>query len=234
MTPQTTLRGLARNYANGTLNKETYRKERTAYLDSVLSGKLSVQQLPHPPRSTTQTPGEMPERKAVSATEPTRPDSFNPRILLLAGAAVIALVVIIVLIIFSGEDEQATSTTGSATATVAPTPPAPASAITQSAAQGLIKAFLASNVWSETSLQAFLVEWNAIPDAEKAGINSTVEFSQLTGSIYKKLVEERALSTIGNPETSLEKQRQLVEFASRIGITDPRISLPQQTGLETP
>lgn len=56
-------------------------------------------------------------------------------------------------------------------------------------------------------------------------MNST-EFSRLINAISKKLLEERALASIGNPETSYEKQRQLVEFAHTIGIRDQRISLP--------
>ncbi len=48
----------------------------------------------------------------------------------------------------------------------------------------------------------------------------------MVNEISKKLLEEKALAAIGNPETSYEKQRQLVEFANSIAIRDQRITMP--------
>ncbi|NNE37511.1 MAG: hypothetical protein HKN08_04335, partial [Gammaproteobacteria bacterium] len=62
-------------------------------------------------------------------------------------------------------------------------------------------------------------------DIDRASAMNTTDFSRLVNGISKKLLEERALAAIGNPETSYEKQRQLVEFADAIGINDQRISL---------
>lgn len=48
----------------------------------------------------------------------------------------------------------------------------------------------------------------------------------MVNEISKKLLEEKDLAAIGNPETSYEKQRQLVEFANSIAIRDQRITMP--------
>ena len=234
MTQQSTLRGLAKAYANGALEREKYRNDRTAYIEAVLSGAVSIKAVEHHTgRSKTgridevteQKPGK--DRTAVNSdsTDITAdPSPLQSRTGLIVGAAGVALLLILVLVftVFTGNEDTPPQSQGpsAATSVVIDTPP--------TAAQTLIKSFLGKNTWSESSMNAFLTEWEVMPEPEKSSIKNTVELGQLTNEIYKKLLEERALSGIGNPETSYEKQRQLVQFAANLGITDPRISLPEQ------
>jgi len=230
MTSQSTLRSLARDYANGTLDKDTYRKERTGYIDALLAGEVSLRPQQPPPAQSTQDTfagGVTLKKSKIPETIPRSNPDKQKLIWLVAGIGIVLVVIIVVLLIPSGQPETTTVPSPSVTETVTPAP-VPVE-IVSAAAPDLIKTFLTQNIWSETSMDTFVSDWNAIPDPEKAGISNTGEYSQLTSSIVKKLVEERALSTIGNPELSLEKQRLLVDFATRIGIQDSRIALPQQT-----
>jgi len=229
MSSITTLRSLAKDYANGTLEKDNYRKERTVYLEAILAGDVSVRQKQSTASVTQDRSDSVTQRKPNTtqpSTEATR--RFNSKMILLAGGTVLTLIVIIVLMLSSGENENVNPADSEA---IVETPAPTRLETTPTAAQDLISSFLSSNMWSVSSMDTFLQDWNNLATTDKTDISNTVEFSQLTSSILKKLVEERALSTIGNPETSLEKQRQLVEFAASIGINDPRISLPQQTNL---
>lgn len=234
MTSQATLRSLAKDYANGNLSTEKYREERTIYIESVVAGTVSVHLKEAPAESRQDHSGSVTQRKPDDSRSVST--DINPSkswMILLAGGAVVALLVIIALIVIPADNEDDISAPADSVAVAVA--PATTPVETQvSAAQSLIRSFIATNVWTDASMGSFLATWDTIPVAEKAGISNSTEFSQLTSSIMKKLVEERALSTIGNPETSLEKQRQLVNFAASIGINDSRISLPQSTNLENP
>jgi len=228
MTSQSTLRSLARDYANGSLARDAYRKERTDYIEAVLAGEVSVrpQQPPSPKSSQDTFAGGVTLRKSKIPEPISRSNPDKQKLIwLVAGVGIALIAIIVVLLIPESQPEITPVPSPSVTETVTPVPAETVSA----AAPDLIKSFLTQNIWSETSMDTFVSDWNAIPDSEKAGISNTGEYSQLTSSIVKKLIEERALSTIGSPEISLEKQRLLVDFAARIGIQDSRIALPQQT-----
>lgn len=55
---------------------------------------------------------------------------------------------------------------------------------------------------------------------------NSIELNQLATAIYKQLLEERALSGIGDAEKAVNKQKQLIEFAEQIGINDSRLTMP--------
>jgi hypothetical protein len=234
MTSQSTLRSLARSYANGTLDKDTYRKQRTGYIEAVLAGEVSLRPQQPPSAQSTQDTfagGVTLKKSKIPEPKPRSNTDKQKLVWFVAGVGIVLLAIIVVLLIPDGQQQTTPIPSPSVTETLTPVP-VPAETVS-AAVPNLIKTFLTQNIWSETSMDTFVSDWNAIPDSEKAGISNTGEYSQLTSSIVKKLVEERALSTIGNPELSLEKQRLLVDFAARIGIQDSRIALPQQTIPET-
>ncbi len=94
-------------------------------------------------------------------------------------------------------------------------------------AQFMISEFLQRNLWGETNLDSFAEKWQEVPENERAFAMNSAEYSRLINAIYKKLLEERALSRIGNPDISYEKQQKLIEFASILGIKDQRISISE-------
>ncbi|MGY8815036.1 MAG: hypothetical protein ACKVHQ_10040 [Gammaproteobacteria bacterium] len=229
MAEQSTLRTLAKAYANGQIEKEKYRADRTAFLDTVLSGSITLPVSGHAPlvgnenvNDITTQKGDKPRKATATASNKAEDGGFlkQKSILLYGGIGIVVIIIFIVAMTIGGEDSnnQATPAQVSSNNSANNTQP--------SRAQNLISSFLSDNNWTQSSQDVFLMNWRGISETEKASAMSSTEFSRLINGIYKKLLEERALSRIGNPETSYEKQRQLVEFASTIGISDQRISLP--------
>ena len=140
--------------------------------------------------------------------------------LIAAGVAgVVAIIVILIFALSTDSDEKSVTVTSTSNQA--------ADSTASVAGQNLIREFLGEKSWSQSSMDSFLYNWQALPESEKTSMKNSIELGQVTNAIYKKLLEERALSGIGNPETSLEKQRQLVLFSDQIGIDDSRISIPE-------
>jgi len=92
-----------------------------------------------------------------------------------------------------------------------------------SAGEKLITDFLAQNNWSEENLQQFKSDWLSLTaEAQADGLASPVK-GQLANAIYQQLLEERALLGLGDTATVLSRQKTLVNFASDLGINDPRL-----------
>lgn len=246
MATESTLRDLAKAYAGGKLDKAKYRASRTAYVEAVVSGSVTLlsSQDSGGPAVTTSTDlntrnssdkTSMMGSAAYSRAHSNEGDagkSGKTRTGLFIGGAALLVVVVAIVVVLTGNKQEPSPTAGTASNTTnsasAIADAAPTAAIT------LIRTFLSSNNWSQPTLDKFVADWQQIPAADRSASMSSVELGQLSNAIYKKLLEERALSGIGNPETSLDKQRLLVEFAASIGIQDQKISLPESQATATP
>jgi hypothetical protein len=225
----TTLKGLASAYANGLITKENYRRERATYLESVLAGEVS---LPEPEIDTTTKSGPITDfnirrlrrtnyNYLYNQTSSRKKSTSTKTGLLIAGSAIVVALLIIILIISvnNNSDEFILDSNFSPDISALNVPP--------TGAQFMISDFLQKNMWGEGNLDSFSEKWQAVPESERAFAMNSVEYSRLINAIYKKLLEERALSRLGNPRLSYEKQQKLIEFASILGIKDQRISLPE-------
>jgi len=238
MTQKSTLRILARNYSDGKIDKDKYRTGRTSFFESLVAGNASLPVEDEVKDEADDFTEKMARGDTFDITskkivkdrpeEPQKkrkePDSFlKQNSTLIFGGAGAFIVIILLVVIFSGGDEtptqasQASDDNQSAPAIV-DAPPSPL--------QNHVASFLSENLWSQGNLDAFVIEWQTFSDLDRSTTMNSTEFSRLVNAISKKLLEEKALAAIGNPETSYEKQRQLVEFANTIGIRDQRITLP--------
>ena len=133
-------------------------------------------------------------------------------------AAVVILSLVIIVVLVSHGDNDTVTVAGSEDTTVS-TPANP------DEAQRLVREFLAQRNWAtDLNLDAFLMKWQALPAETRNNAMTTLELKQLTNAINKLLVEERALSAIGNTENASSRQMKLIEFARQMGINDPRIA----------
>lgn len=233
-----TLRGLARAYATGQIEKDQYRQERAIYLQDVLSGKVSI-----PEKRTADPVSDLSDtfsqvtvkkdddknnaRKPVASKSKKKPAAgglLTRQNMIFAGIILVVIIVSAVILIpkegsngVSPENSQTAGAMGQNSITDRP----------PSAAENLIASFIEQNTWTQGNLDTFLINWRSIAESQRTTARTSTEFSRLVNAIYKKLLEERALSRIGNAETAYEKQRILVEFATAIGIRDQRIALPE-------
>ena len=226
----TTLRSLAKAYAKKNLEKAAYREARAKFINGVLTGGITLTVNDYPPLirpkadTTTETTLRKQQKKKRALTEavteqPPQPAKFNKGVLA-AGIAVVVILVVISLLIFTGDKEEANNTGGTTAEISTPTKP--------NEAQLLIRDFLAQRNWAtNANLDAFVLKWESLPGDNRNNIQNTLELNQLTNAIYKQLLEERALSAIGNSTDATNKQLKLIEFARRIGINDTRIAMPE-------
>lgn len=254
-----TLRSLAKDHANGVLDKVAYRKARDLLFDGVLTGKIIVKpidfrppldiqdldatmererektQIKNIPAQNQSPPPPTPVQKPVPATPPTghstRNESGFPFTLILT----IAIVVIIGLIIFLALPliYQNTGSVGTVNENDTAITESKISGTEQqesgntSAGEKLIADFLAQNDWSDDKLQNFKAAWNSLTAEEQAdGLASPIK-GQLTNAIYQQLLEERALLSLGDTASVISRQNSLVNFASELGISDPRLQVQE-------
>ncbi len=176
--------------------------------------------------------------KSEAAPAPTAPATAAAAEKSSNKGIIIGLVVAVVLIgvavvgMMGGKDEKAdaSSTGDMAQAMSSGAEPAASESVSSAAgkAEELIKEFLANNNWSEDSLGQFSQDWSALSNEEITATDESVALGQLTNAIYRQLLEEQALSGLVDDDSSLSKQRRLVEFASSLGISDSRIKLPEE------
>ncbi len=248
-----TLRELAKEYAQGNLDKETYRKSRAELIQGIIAGTILLQPIEYPPLV------QPPEPESLDATErkddlrkpaakktgseppPSSPNTDTAglsdhsvamtnaksnKMLFMGLAAVVFVVIILSVFALKGGSPSQSKSNPS---TVAGTNEAESLATeqTKTQAEGLIRDFLNKNNWSNSSLNNFLQQWLELPAGDILSSKDSLEMGQLTNAIYKQLLEEQALSGLVDDDSSLNRQRQLVEFAAGLGIDDPRISLPE-------
>lgn len=230
--PQT-LRQLARAYAKGELDKDSYRQARAKLIEGILAGEIPLQEnnylpplsaettestLEHPPSSHTykKKATDLPPMRSARTQTPVH---GGKRKIPLISLSLLGLIIVAALAIYlasSGKDGKPPGGTANAGAVT-----------DNSAGRTLITAFLQQKSWTEESLDNFVAEWRALPQEDRSAAAGSVELGQLTNAIYKQLLAEEALTGLDNGDDALKKQRRLVEFARSIGIDDQRISLPE-------
>lgn len=237
------LRELAKDFAQGKISREEYRKERTELIKGIVDGSIDVPDrdflAPIPPPSeddiTAQGPDYDPfatteiavtkpgsKKKQTSANRPTPPrESSDPvhkpfpiwTFAILSVAVLVLIIAITALFIYSSENTE------SPESTVTEQP-----AVGQAANQ-LIKLFIQGNNWQAENLEKFRRNWEKIGPAERQAAQDLPVMNQLKNAIYKQLLEERAMIALGDAESAREKQQVLVDFAESLGIQDDRLKV---------
>lgn len=248
------LRQLAKQYADGSLDQESYRRARADYLQSILEGN-------DPPGSLTQASYTSPkavageetvtsaalhdeqEQKKFAEQDPspaehlqTTPiqltaNSHNPVFISAAVIAGILVLFIVAGVLFSGDEGEATAPGNKAAATTETTQQDPAA--TQPLAEtrsnnalSMLKDFLDSPEWSQQALDDFAGRWQNLPQEQRENALQTTLARQLSDALYRQLLEERALQGLDNGgSSSVAGQKKIVSFARDIGLEDRRLEV---------
>lgn len=251
-TQGTPLRELARAFAKGELGRDQYRRDRSKLVTAILAGEVAVKNLEFPPPikppggdGSDATEPRSRRRRAESTDEPESTTQITPpqqrpatpaarsapatakvgpgrwiTIVLLVGTAAAA-------IWYVASRPAADTATVAAAAPEPTTAPAPVSEDPRAeAGRTLISQFLQDRNWSAPRMGSFQSEWTMLDAEQRAAALGSADAGRLASAIYQRLLEERAVSGLGDLEASLARQRELVGFASAIGISDPRLSVP--------
>lgn len=238
---ETALRSLAKAYAKKNLEHAPYRAARAKFINGVLSGEaeLTVNEYPSLIRPKRDEALEATVRRSGEKKTPLTGDTkerspapqpqlqaqpqqqANNKTLLAALVVVVIIIVAVVVYAVTRSMEQSPASVPTSQ-TASPTPAQP------NAAQLLARDLLKQDDWaSNTSLDAFMKKWQALPVDIRTKAIGTLELNQLTTAIYRQLIKERALAGIGNGDVARLKEQRLVEFAHNIGIRDPKIAISE-------
>ena len=237
------LRALAKDYANGVLGTQAYRKARDELIEGILLGHIKVaahdfqpplnlQRMDSEPDITAFRPNPATKaapKPSAANTEPDADAANTPTTHrgILAGITIIivCLIVLVALYTFTRQRTAVTEATDQATFSSAVPQTGTQYPVTLGAGENLIKQFLGQNDWTDENLQQFITQWQELSAEEQdAGLSSSAR-TQLANAIHRKLVEERAILGLGDIQSSVDRQNVLVNFARQIGISDPRLNV---------
>jgi len=243
------LRELAKEYAQNVIDQESYRRSRRELIQGICAGKIHVEkheylapldsyseeldvtaknavtQIMYPANisqaASAQVESERPqaEPESRSRSRPIPPPEtsssgiFSQKNIIIATAIIIALSIIaLTILLFPTTEDSPTSNTNHLV--LQPSP-----------GQSLIVDFIQEKNWSHESLESFSTSWSQLSDQEHSATSTSPEMKRLTNIIYQKLLDERALLSLGDVENAVANQQMLVNFAEQLGIDDKRLTV---------
>jgi len=229
------LRLLAREYAEGKLEKGEYRELRARLLKDIMAGKTRIEsheQGDSKPLSLRESVLPQPASDSGESTEAgpsSENDSENEwihdrRNIVYAGAGGIIILLVAVFILITNRttpisiDDIDTSASEQSAVLMSEIPDT-------YIIEDLIERFLKKNDWSIDSREAFLENWSSLTSEEQAAALELPISNQLSNEIYERLLEQRALYKLDKSKSAIRNQKMLVNFAKEIGIDDPRIKV---------
>lgn len=239
-----TLRELAKDYARGETDKESYRKSRTELIKAIIEGTVAVKVIDYPPplipsedeaaiteapkRDKTEIVSPSSKKRPARREPPAHPHSLSqtkkesPLIFILVSAAIVVSLIIAV-ILFYPKPPGATTSVAARISNKTQAPALSANTIDM-AGESLIADFLSQRNWTNDSLDTFLDSWSSLTQDARDSAKSGKRMQRMHDSLYKQFLEEKALSSIDSEKAAL-KQQKLIEFAAAIGIDDSRLVL---------
>ena len=242
-----TLRGLAKDYAKGVIDKDKYRKSRTDLIKGIVAGEIAVKAIDYDPPLMPMSPDdddadvtEANERNRPNISPQTTPKKPTPKtapvnqstatqnnnkspLVFISVSTVIVLSLIIAVFLFYPKPPESASIETSNVSNNSNIANKNGTA-TSMAGESLMADFLTQKNWNEDSLDKFIESWSALTQEERDSAKQTKRMQRMNDSIYKQFLEEKALASIDS-EKAIMKQQILIEFAEAIGINDSRLVL---------
>lgn len=160
------VRELARRYATGQLNQESYRSQRRTLIDAVAGGQQSLVYKENGNGVTMRRTGI--KFLALSVI-----------------AALVAGVVISMLLKNSDASHRAAAHSASAAVTpAAPVAPGP----------GLVRTFVDADDWTDMSLESFSRRWNALSADEQTKARDSLMYPRLVSDLRQQITSEKAVA----------------------------------------
>ena len=213
-----TLRDLSRAYALGSVDRETYRKQRHELLTRIVAGELPVLAFQPPePEQRTVFPYEddsgdttqeilAPLLAQPSARTPRKSSKFLP----LAALAMALLVGGWALREYLSSEPPAS--------------PLPVVLDSVEPAQDLFAQFLSANQWQNTHLAALSARWESLDDAAREQLRYAPSMRRMIDKTLEQIQAERALMALGDADDALDNQQQLLDLMSHLGAQDVRLT----------
>lgn len=163
------VRELARRYATGQLNQESYRSQRRALIDAVTGGRESLHYKQGPN-------GNAPRRMGMR--------------LLALGVAAVLVAGVVVSMLLKNNNEAARRAAARAAAVAVPATPVAAPA----PGPALVRTFVDTDDWTDSSLDSFSRRWNTLPPDEQNKARASMMYPRLLSDLRQQITSEKAVA----------------------------------------
>lgn len=199
------LRGLARLFYSGEIDRDAYRQRRRELIDGIVAGTAPlVAYQPPPPKK----PPPSADAEPVAAAKSSKTG-------LIAGIGVAAVVIVVVaIVLLRGGDDPADVASGAATSTQQ----------VDTATRDALQGFLAANDWRSDNLQSFLQTWQSFDLEQRGRVTGTLLFEHLGDAVFDQILEEQALAEFDDGSAAVQQQRHLLDFARAMGLSGGRFA----------
>lgn len=216
-----TVRAMSRRYAAGDIDQEEYRARRRELIRGVVAGTVELVAYTAPePEAPTVFPYAEDDgdttQEILPPTAALRSPRRRPSALVVASVIVLALLVCAALAWWWWR--------------AGPPAPAPTAAAASPSAPlvdagtALIDTFLTTDLWDDASLNAFAQAWAGLPESARTTLAARAAHARLGDAILAQLANEQALLELGDARAALTAQKNLLDFARRLDITDARLA----------
>jgi formylglycine-generating enzyme required for sulfatase activity len=226
------LRGLAKAYSDGLIDRKQYIRARRQIIDNIVGGKVEIVPYeapaarPNPDLERTFSDGE-----ATLEVPPFDVDAPPST----AAKSNLTIVIIAVLAL--------TAVGGFTWLKMAPSPNGPArrepatsenkDPRSPNPAEELLVDFLDENRWQIERIDAFVLAWEKAPAAARRALADSPSMHRAAAAIYQKFGEEKALLDLGEYAEVLATQRRLLDLAAALSLHNERIARLEDEWLET-
>lgn len=232
------LRKLAKDYAQNTIDLESYRKSRNELIKGICAGEVVVKENEYlvPLDSLEEKLDDITENRIsqiINQGEDSKAAPANSKVTgqkhssslstgkigqktIIIGSLVIVVLCFIILttLLLPSTKEEPPKTLLINEAVKE-----------SSAGQSLIVEFMQQKNWTQGNLNSFVASWRQLSAQEHEATHASPEMKRLTNAIYRQLLDERALISLGDVENAVANQKLLVDFTERLGIEDKRFTV---------
>jgi len=194
-----TLRGMAKDFAKGVIDKDQYRRSRTELIMGIVAGEIAVKAIDYAPplmptdtvdedvteageRASTQVrPQPQPSSKSVPANQNAAKQNNNksPLIFISVGVVIVLSLIIVVFLFYPKPPGPVPIETSNVSETSTVSNNSISTNIngtaTSMAGENLMADFLNQKNWNEDSLNKFIESWSSLTQAERDSAKQTNE-----------------------------------------------------------
>ena len=161
-----------------------------------------------------------PKKQSDSTLEERKP---LPWMGIAIATTTIAVLILITLILMTEKTDESQNAPIASKQTEQKTEVPPSTASNNRAGDKIIDDFLTQKSWQDDALNNFKTKWDELTPEQTAATSNSGSIKRLTNAVYRQLLEEQSLATIGDSEAALQRQKQLIDFVSHLNIDDPRL-----------
>ena len=216
-----TLRGLAKTYSDGIVDRRKYIRERRQLIDNIVSGQVAI--TPYEATAPaihdherTFSDAENTAKLPPIETDPPQPNKSNFIIVVVAILALAGIALVGWIKLTPRPDA------------LAPAQVEPHVTVSKAdqpiSSEELLSKFLDENRWQAERVDELIQDWRRLQSESSQALIDSPAMHRAIDVIYQKFLEENALLELGDRDDVLAVQRQLLDLATELSPGNARIA----------